>query len=143
MISFEEYLPGDLDRIHARDVDAFEFPGLDEQIEQGHTFTVHVDGEPVALLGVLPSWPGVGTCWALISDQARGQHAVRLTKGARGIVQSMMFSYGMHRMQCYVQPIEEYQRWIRLLGFRYESTARMALPDRGDLETWVILREDA
>lgn len=142
MITFEDYQAGDLGRVKARDCDDFDYPTVEKQIENSYTFTVKVDGEPVALLAIHPDMPGVASAWAIISDDARGQHAYRLTKGARAICESLMRDLNLHRLHSYVQPIEEYRRWIRVLGFSYESTAHQALPDRGDLETWVILRED-
>ena len=142
VITFEDYQAGDIDRIEARDVDDFHVPTVKAQLESSYTFTVKVDDAPVAILAIHHDMPGVGTAWAIISDAARGKHAVRLTKGARVICQSLMRDLQLHRLHTYVQPVEEYRRWIRVLGFSYESTAHQALPNRGDLETWVTLRED-
>lgn len=143
MITFDEYRHGDLDLIQARDIDDFHVPTVKAQIASSYTFTVKVDDDPVAILAIHHDMPGIGTAWAIISDGARGRHAVRLTKGAKAICDTLMREMNLHRLHSYVQPVEEYRRWIRVLGFSYESTAHQALPNREDLETWVILREDA
>ena len=140
MVKLRPYRPGDLDVIQRRPQD-YSCDEMDEQTkllgEIDVSFTIEVDGVPVALFGVQKLWTGVAHAWSIISDDVRG-HGLTLTKTCHKMIDDYAEANGIWRVQVTVQSdLTENKRWVEAMGFAYESTQKCASPDGKDLDTFV------
>ena len=81
-------------------------------------------GNPQAVLGALPCWPGVFSVWMFATDlwPAVWRGAVRF---ARDVLAPQMIAAGGHRAQCFAAAgHDDAHRLLRRLGFQAEGTAR-------------------
>ena len=80
-----------------------------------------VDGEPVALIGARPRWPGVWSMWAFGTD--RWPEVVRtLTKHAKRFMMPALMNAGAVRADCHaLAEHTDARRWLERLGATAET----------------------
>jgi len=82
------------------------------------------DGEPVAMMGITPKWPGYATGWALIGNKAL-KYPLALTKTARKLVERAKWSLCLRRIDIDVDVRHTAAiRWAKHLGFEVEGIQR-------------------
>jgi len=129
MLEVRPHMPTDIDLIESRECDIMTEP-MSILGSYGWTFTI--GGEPVAIVGCIMVLPGVGNLWAIVSDGARGQ-GLFMTKMCKEIINDFFKEQGLHRAQCLIRPgVEENVKWIKALGFEYESTMKAITKDKAD-----------
>jgi len=134
-----EYEYGDLINFKARDGDYLNYDASYQADSTTYTL-INEANKVVAVMGLIILHEGVAGVWAVISDDARG-HGIAVTRYARKLIKRWIHNYVLHRIQTVVRvDREEYKRWIRLIGFEYESTMRKVSPDKRDMECYVLLR---
>lgn len=136
-IRYYEY--GDMDNFKEREGDYFNFDPQHQATNDTYSLVNEKD-EVVAVMGFILFHEGVGAVWAVISDDARG-HGIAVTRYAKTLLKRWINDYGLFRVQALVRVDRpEYKRWIKLLGFDYESTMRKVTPDRRDMECYALVR---
>ena len=111
------------------------------QARRGPAFTAEVDGRPIAAAGVVLLWPGVGSCWMIVSAEL-GPHGRWLTKMTRRFVTDIRRSLGLHRLEALaLSTSDRNQRWLERVGFTKEvgGEARAYLPDRRSMIRYELI----
>lgn len=133
VIAVQDYAPGDVYRVQIRMGDVCGQP----QEPKGHAITILVDNEIAAVAGVEAVSPGVGTLWSYISDRIRGMHGKSLIKLTRKMMPIAAREIGLHRIQALVlEDQEEYGRFIKACGFKFEGCLKQSAPDKRDLNIY-------
>jgi len=105
---------------------------IDHQATMGPSATTFLDGKPVAVFGMVPIWSGVGEAWMIADDAAR-KHPIRMTKIARLVMDILMISEGLRRLQITVRTTDRRaEKWARAIGFEQEAVLRAYGPDGVD-----------
>jgi hypothetical protein len=95
------------------------------------------DGQSlVAIGGVLPYWPGVGEAWFSLGPGCEPRHYLRGIRVLRHILDTYQQEY--RRIQADVLP--HLGRWVKLLGFEFESSMPFYGPDGSTYRRYVRLR---
>ena len=98
-------------------------PGL----ELPTSWTVVVDGDPIAIGGTWPIWPGRHIAWAAVSAKA-APHMLYVTRAAERILRA-----APGRIEMTVR--EDFERgheWARLLGFKVETPQMLRYGRNGE-----------
>lgn len=105
----------------------------------GGKFAVVHDGIPVALLGVVPVWPGVGQAWLIGTDEI-GSRGVEVMKASKRIIKTLL-DLEMHRIHAYSAVFHtQAHRWLEMIGFRRESTLKQYGKTGEDFYCYVVSR---
>lgn len=105
-------------------------PEVLADVAELEAYTALVDGEPVAIAGLIEMWPGRAIAWSFVGANA-GPHMVRITRA----VERFLGLCEHRRIEAYVDPnFEAGHRWMRLLGFDRETPGvmRAFTPDGRD-----------
>lgn len=79
-------------------------------------WAAYLDGEPVAMIGATPRWPGVWSMWAFGTDKWP-RVARRLTKHAKRFMFPALMNAGAIRADCYaLETHADARRWLTALG---------------------------
>lgn len=82
-----------------------------------YSWSILVDGQPMACVGVTPYWQGRGEAWALI-DVHSGKHFVPLIRAMKRILSLI----DCDRIEATIQrDFEQAHRLVKLLGFEIEA----------------------
>jgi len=94
--------------------------------------TALIDGEPVASMGVMQQWKGVGEAWTIskpMRDNERRAIALRLRRGLDGF----MKEEGLHRIQATVRAdLPTPNHLARLMGMELEGVSIAYDMDKND-----------
>ena len=102
------------------------------QSEMGVAITAFLYGTPVAILGCVLCWEGVGEMWMLIDERARTV-PVALTKSALRMCDIFEIYLRLHRLQITVRKDDRRAvRWAQRLGFNAEGLMLKYGPDQSD-----------
>lgn len=105
----------------------------------GGKFAIIRDGSPVALLGVVPVWPGVGQAW-LIATPEVGNYGVEVMRVSKRIIKTLL-DLEMHRIHAYSAAFHtQAHRWLEMTGFRRESTLKQYGKTGEDFYCYAITR---
>lgn len=86
----------------------------------GEAFTVAVDGEVVAVIGLIHQWDGCARAYAFLGEHA-GRHMVQITRRVR----DYLAKCPVRRIEAAVQDdFAAGHRWAKLLGFTVEGWMR-------------------
>jgi len=91
------------------------------------------DGEPAAVIGARPLWPGVWGAFAFGTPRWR-EVALTLTKHAlRSMTPTLVEDMGAHLAFCYARADNTLaRRWLERIGFKTEHIVREFGRDRSD-----------
>lgn len=104
--------------------------------EQGYAQTGEVDGEVMAIIGVMPMWPGRAIAWAYISENA-GKHFPVIHRH----VKKFLDNCGIRRIEATVDVgFPEGCRWMKMLGFEIEGHMKAYRPDGADVLLYARVR---
>ena len=128
----KNYIEGDIAKVRIRLGD--DLGGFSESaISNGPAYTFWKDEEPVAVMGVIPAYTGVGGVWCVISDSARGK-GTELSRRARRLLTLTMERLNLHRVHAFVRrDNSEYIRWARFMGFNVEGVMFKGTPEKKDM----------
>lgn len=99
-------------------------------LERSNSWTVVVDGDPMACGGLLMQWPGRHYAWTYLNAKA-GPHMGFVT---RAVQEKMAQVEG--RIEATVRcDFEKGHRWMRLLGFEVETERMKAYGPAGEDHT--------
>jgi len=102
-------------------------------IMSGHSFTFYMNDEPVATMGVINAYTGVGGVWCVISDGVRGS-GFEFCRRAKWLLNNTMRLMKIHRAHAFVRRDNiEYVRFSQLMGMRVEGVMVKASPEKTDL----------
>lgn len=74
------------------------------------------DGEPIALQGVFPRWPGVWTAWAYGTDRWK-EAVLALTRNSRRFVLPALYNANAHRVDAFsLASHTDARDWLSFLG---------------------------
>lgn len=121
------------------DAESMRQPGYADALSaMGEAYTVMLDGEPVACMGVVPLTPYRAQAWALISE-AWTPTMRMVTRAALGWLQQTRY----RRVEAVVSAdFEAGHRWARMLGFEVEGGRRPAfMVDGSDGYTYARVRD--
>ena len=105
----------------------------------GGKYAIVHDDVTVALLGVVPVWPGVGQAW-LIGTDGIGLRGVEVMKASKRIIKTLL-DLEMHRIHAYSAAFHsQAHRWLELIGFRRESTLKQYGKTGEDFYCYAITR---
>ena len=94
---------------------------------EGNAWTLHRDGAPVLVTGVVEMWPGMGQVWTLSNHAAVQGHGVWLTRQMRTLLAKVSWDKGFRQMRCMcLTPYDI--RWCELVGWEMEGVWRDAGP---------------
>jgi ribosomal protein S18 acetylase RimI-like enzyme len=98
-------------------------PGADAYLEV-YGRTLVLDGTPIAIMGFMPLWAGVGDCWVILSDEAYRhprticRHMVKAINICRDVLK-------IHRLQASCRVDDDRQEaFFERFGFELEGIAR-------------------
>lgn len=108
---------------------AFSDPSAAEVMAASLAHAAYFEGRCIAAAGVTPKWPGSGTAWAILSEDA-GAHMLEITRRC----QHMLSVAPFRRLEAYAAcDFPAAHRWLRLLGFTLEvARAERYTPDGHD-----------
>lgn len=102
----------------------------------GNAWTAEVDGEVIAIAGLLPQWENRALAWALLAQSA-GTHFAPIHKSIKRFLQASPF----RRIEATVDVgFRPGCRWIEMLGFEIEGYMRAYRPDGGDMLLYARVR---
>jgi RimJ/RimL family protein N-acetyltransferase len=102
---------------------------LTDLSDQGLVWVGEVEGEIVAIAGIMPQWENRAIAWAFISKSA-GKHFSKIHKA----VKRFLDQCDCKRIEATVDvDFHEGSRWIEMLGFEYEGLMRAYRPDGADM----------
>jgi hypothetical protein len=105
---------------------------VSQQARMGSAFTVFRHNRPIAILGVINIWPGVGEMWSIFDNQAREIPATALRTG-RSFGDIAIRYLQLHRLQITVRTDDNRAfRYAKAIGFETESVMRKYGPDQVD-----------
>jgi hypothetical protein len=105
---------------------------IQAQSEMGVALTAFLYGTPVAILGCVMCWEGVGEMWMLIDQKAR-TIPVAMTKSALRMCDIFEIYLHLHRLQITVRKQDRRAvRWAQRLGFNTEGLMLKYGPDQSD-----------
>ena len=79
------------------------------------------DGEPVAVGGFVPTWPGVGSGWMVGTDRW-DEVVVEVTRAMKRHILPSLDARGVHRIECRAMAANTAAiRWLDMLGFKREA----------------------
>ena len=117
---------GDLDFAVTDDV-------LRELEKTGKWFTGVVDGEPIAIAGVLPQWPGRNTVHAILGSDT-GPHMLWITREVRKVLDTLKGRVEM-TVRC---DFDAGRRWAAMLGFDVETPRMLGYGPQGEAHTMYV-----
>ena len=132
---------------HLSDIDEIESRDCDVMISDTTTlgtvgWSFMLNGEVVAIIGIIQISHGVANLWAVVSDKARG-HGLELTKKTITVLDNCFKDRNLHRVQALISPeLEENARWVKSVGLQYESTLEAVTDNKEDLDMYVQVRYD-
>lgn len=80
-----------------------------------------IDGEPVAIGGFVPIWPGLGSGWIWGTDRW-DEVVLEVTRAMKRSILPSLDRRGVHRIEC--RPMagnDVVIRWLGLVGFKQEA----------------------
>lgn len=100
----------------------------------GMAFTAMVDKRPIGSAGVVISWPGFGTAWAIFGADI-ANYPVWTTRTVRNMFRDIIRIKKLYRVELTaLKDSDRNKRWAELLGFSRENgCARMYTMDRRDV----------
>ena len=94
--------------------------------------TVEIDGEIMAVYGIVKMWEGVGQCFAITSTDYHD--AISYTRHAKSFVVNAMREFGFNRVQTYVSVDNgSFGKWAELVGLEKEGLMRKFSPQGKDM----------
>jgi hypothetical protein len=110
------------------------------QAASGPSFTACVDEQPIGCAGVILLWPGVGSCWMLVTDEL-STHGLWLTRTVKTFLREMIRVHRLHRLEA-TSVNGDNGRWLEVLGFTSErdGVARQYLTDRRNVVRYEWVR---
>jgi hypothetical protein len=105
---------------------------VSQQAQMGVAFTAFRHNRPIAILGVVNIWPGVGEMWSIFDNQAREIPATALRTG-RSFGDIAIRYLQLHRLQITVRTDDNRAfRYAEAIGFKTESVMQKYGPDQID-----------
>jgi hypothetical protein len=105
---------------------------VSSQAQLGTAITIFYHGKPVAIVGVILFWGGVGEMWALFDHQARKMPST-MVKCALSFIDIAMRYLHLHRLQITVRTDDSRAiRYAKSLYFETECVMRKYGPDKVD-----------
>ena len=102
------------------------------QAELGTAFTAFRYGRPIAIVGVVFIWKGVGELWSLFDEQARDIPSTML-RAAIDFSDIAMRYLHLHRLQITVRTDDNRaKRYAEAIGFKTECVMQKFGPDQVD-----------
>ena len=93
----------------------------------------------VALMGVVPAWPGVGQAWLFGTDEI-GTYGVEVAHSAKRIIKTLL-NLELHRIHAYSAAFHtQAHQWLEMIGFRRESTLKQYGKTGEDFHVYAITR---
>jgi hypothetical protein len=79
------------------------------------------DGEPVAVGGFVPTWPGVGSGW-MVGTGRWDEVIIEVTRAMKQHILPALDARGVHRVECRAMEANVASiRWLEMLGFKREA----------------------
>lgn len=104
--------------------------------DQGLAWTGIVDGEVIAIGGLVPQWENRAIAWALISKNA-GKHFIDIHREA----ERLFTRSGIRRIEATVDiGFKAGHRWMKMLGFEPEGYMKAYRPDGADQILYARIR---
>jgi hypothetical protein len=100
--------------------------------KNGGAYTLLSPDGVVAISGVFPLWPGVGSAWSLTSDLVK-KYPKSYYKATKQFLEAIISDWNLHRVQASTLAENGIAcNWLRHLGFEVEGTMKKYGPDRAD-----------
>jgi len=137
MISMRDFHPSDAFAIELRPEDSKRAIIRDSRewkdiVDKSVAYTLMCDDEILCCGGVCFYRKQFGEAWILCSRKAE-EHPVATVRATKRVIDDIMKTHDMYRIQATVQcDWVEAQKFIKLLGFKWEGTLRRYGPDRSD-----------
>lgn len=104
--------------------------------EEGLAWTGEVDGQVMAMAGVIPQWSNRAIAWAMLSKHS-GPHFIEIHRAVRKFLIHCPFI----RVEAQVDVgFPEANRWMNMLGFELEGYMRAYRPDGADMLLYARVR---
>ncbi len=96
--------------------------GIDDAVNLGVAETMFAHDEPIAAYGFVSMWEGVGTLWALLSDEATDTYPTALTRRCKEMLEEMIDGMELVRVQAEARcDHPEAVEWLEWMGFSIEA----------------------
>lgn len=111
-------------------------PEFDERLEvyakTGTAYTLRVDGQVVAVAGLIMHWRHVGELWAVTSSLVT-KYPVAFHRAIKLGLEELIETHKLHRVECTVLIGHKVSvKWLNRLGFEIEGIKRKYDPNGND-----------
>ena len=97
--------------------------GIEDAVDMGVAETMFAAGEPIAAYGFVSMWEGVGTIWAILSEEATDTYPIALTRRVKRMLEEMIEGMELVRVEAQARcDHPEARDWLEMLGFQVEGT---------------------
>lgn len=123
----------DISKAHESDFETIKSPRqlFTGRMDLSIAFTLRQDGEIRAIVGCSPFWAGVGTLWAVVSDDV-SKCSISFVKACKSLVAEHCNNF--NRVQAFVSANNERDcKFIESIGLEAESLMQKMAPDGSDL----------
>lgn len=97
------------------------------------SWTLFIDDKPVMIFGAWNLWKGSWEAWAMPTDKARG-HGMIVVRTIKLAIELFKKRDDVNRLSCMVREFDtEYQKFMRLIGFRLEFELKKAYDGKFDI----------
>jgi hypothetical protein len=136
-LEFIPFRPEHLRSLHLQAAQRYLQPLLDRPdygaaLATPYAWSGTIGGNLVGCAGLLPSWPGRATAWALLTPALSARHFLRAHHKVRDVLEAALRA-GNRRIETTVDAaFDAGHRWVRALGFEPEGLMRAYSPDGRD-----------
>ena len=102
-------------------------------LEGQNSWTIVVDGAPMACGGTMQQWPGRHTGWAYLNPNT-GRHMAAVTRRAKALLDEVKGRIEI-TVRCDFEPGH---RWARMLGFEVETPEMKGYGPEGESHTGYV-----
>ncbi len=104
--------------------------GLDQAVDLGISETMWAGDTPVAAYGMVSLWEGNASIWALLSEEAKDNYGITMTRRIREMLESMIDTLELVRVQATARcDHKEARDWLEHFGFHVEGTMEAYGPE--------------
>lgn len=117
--------------------DAAHLETLKDHIRNGIAVVFMADDEPVCLMGVINSSPGVGEGWFRAAPAAKA-HLRGIKMAVPKIISLAVAVHQLHRVHTLAKTgYDPGRRFVEFLGFEYEATLKRIGPEASDYDIYL------
>lgn len=131
------FIPGEIHLMNLRPYEksAWSIEEWTAYAEMSNAVTVRENGVILCVAGYIPQWKGVIDVFVIPSTD-KPANPLAYCRMMRAWLDNLKFVLQLHRLQTISIDDPETDKWMRVLGFKHESTLYEYRPDRLNCKVW-------